>query len=97
MEVIVINTEAYEKLKQELMVIVKKAIAEVLSDKKAVDNSDWISWDEAKKLLPYKSKTSWQQFRDKGLIEFTKSEKGRTIMYSKKSIINYLNNNKIKY
>lgn len=97
MEVIVINTEAYEKLKQELVVIVKKAIAEVLSDKKAVDNSDWISWDEAKKLLPYKSKTSWQQFRDKGLIEFTKSEKGRTIMYSKKSIINYLNNNKIKY
>ena len=97
MEVIVINTEAYEKLKQELVVIVKKAIAEVLSDKKAVDNSDWISWDEAKKLLPYKSKTSWQQFRDKGLIEFTKSDKGRTIMYSKKSIINYLNNNKIKY
>ena len=97
MEVIVINTEAYEKLKQELVVIVKKAIAEVLSDKKALDNSDWISWDEAKKLLPYKSKTSWQQFRDKGLIEFTKSEKGRTIMYSKKSIINYLNNNKIKY
>lgn len=97
MEVIVLNSEAYEQLKIELFGFVKKAITEVLAEKKVADNSDWLSWEEAKKLLPYKSKTSWQKFRDTGKIDFTQSENGRNIMYSRKSIIDYLNNNKINF
>lgn len=97
MEVIVLNTEAYEQLKIELFGFVKKAITEVLAEKKAADNSDWIPIEEAKKLLPYKSKTSWQKFRDTGIVKFTKARKGRNIMYSRKSIIEYLNNNKIGF
>jgi len=97
MEVIVLNTEAYEQLKIELFGFVKKAIAEVLAEKKGVENSDWITIEDAKKLLPYKSKTSWQKFRDTGIIKFTKPKKGRNIMYSRKSIIEYLNNNNINF
>lgn len=96
MEVIVLNSEAYEQLKIELFGFVKKAINEVLAEKKAAEGSDWIPIEEAKKLLPYKSKTSWQKFRDTGTIDFTQSKSGRNIMYSRKSIINYLNSNKIK-
>ncbi|OFY84585.1 MAG: hypothetical protein A3F72_19260 [Bacteroidetes bacterium RIFCSPLOWO2_12_FULL_35_15] len=97
MNVIVMDSDAYEQLKLELFGYVKKAITEVLAEKKAADNSDWIALEEAKKLLPYKSKTSWQKFRDTGIVKFTKARKGRNIMYSRKSIIEYLNNNKIGF
>ena len=97
MEVIVLDSKALDQLKTELFGYVKKAITEVLAEKKTADNSDWIPIEEAKKLLPYKSKTSWQKFRDTGVITFTKAEKGRNIMYSRKSIINFLNDNKINF
>ena len=97
MEVIVINSEAFEQLKKEMFCIIKKAVAEVLNEKKNAENSDWISIKEAQNLLPYKSKTSWQKFSDTGLIKFSKSKNGRHILYSRKSIIDYLNKNKVGF
>ena len=95
MEVIVLDSDAYQQLKLEIKGFVKQAILEVLAEKKSADNSDWIPLGEAQKLLPFKSKTSWQKLRDTGTIMFTQF--GRKIMYSQKSIIDYLNNNKIKF
>ena len=53
---------------------VKKAVTEVLSEEKAAESSNWIPLEEAKKLLPYKSKTSWQKFRDSGITIFLKEK-----------------------
>ena len=57
--------------------------------------SDWISTEEAKKLLGIKSKSKMQQLRDYGEIVFTKP--GKIILYSKKSIITYLNKHQSKW
>ena len=57
--------------------------------------SDWIPTDEAKKLLGIKSKSKMQQLRDYGEIVFTKP--GKIILYSKKSIITYLNKHQRKW
>ena len=97
MEVIVIDSEAFEQLKREIKSYVKQAVKEVLEEKSANENSDWISLKEAQKLLPYKSKTSWQKFRDSGTIKFTQPTNGRNILYSRKSIVDYLNKNRIEF
>lgn len=95
MEVIILHSEAYQAILKELKLYVKAALVEVINEKKQAESSDWISIDEAKKLLPYKSKTSWQKFRDEGIIKFSQS--GRTIVYSRKSILEFLNKNTVKF
>ncbi|MBA3901039.1 MAG: helix-turn-helix domain-containing protein [Bacteroidetes bacterium] len=95
MEVIVLDSDAFDALKKEFKTYVKQAVAEVLADKKVAEDSDWIPLEDAQKLLPFKSKTSWQKLRDTGKIKFTQF--GRKIMYSRKSIIEYLNSNKVKF
>lgn len=91
MNIIVIESEAFEMLKLELKQYVKLALKEVLHEMQLAESSDWITIDEAKRLLPYSSKTTWQKFRDTGTIKF--SQNGRNILYSKKSIQQFLNNN----
>lgn len=95
MDVIVLDSEAFEQLKREFKNYVKQAVADVLAEKKSAENSDWVSLSEAQQLLPFKSKTSWQKLRDTGLINF--SQFGRKIMYSRTSIKAYLNKNKIDF
>jgi hypothetical protein len=92
MQIIVIESEAFDALKKEIKAYVKAGVADALNEKRAAETSDWIPELEAKKLLPFRSKTSWQKIRDEGIIEF--SQFGRKILYSKKSILNYLNENK---
>ena len=53
----------------------------------------WVTYKEAQELLPYRSKTKWQQLRDRGEIVF--SQFGRKILYSRQSLIDYVKNNKI--
>ncbi len=95
MEVIVIHSEAYEQLKLDLKKCVKEAAEEVLKEKLTASNSDWITLEEAMKLLPYKSKTTWQKLRDTGTISISQSPNSRVILYSKKSIMDYLKKNAI--
>jgi hypothetical protein len=94
MQIIVIESEAFEALKNELKACVKVGVTEALNEKNAADRSDWLVLKEAQKLLPFSSKTSWQKLRDGGVIEF--SQFGRKLLYSKKSILNYLSKNKVK-
>lgn len=97
MEVIVIESEAFEQLKLEIKQYVKQALKELLEEKNLADNTDWITIAEAMKLLPYKSKSTWQNLRDTGAIEISQAPGSRNILYSKKSIQNYLNENRVKF
>ena len=97
MEVIVIESEAFEQLKLEIKQYVKQALKELLEEKNLAENKEWITVEEAMKLLPYKSKTTWQKLRDNGTIEISQSHGSRTILYSRKSINNYLNKNRVKF
>jgi len=97
MEVIVIESEAFKKLQKQLMehmyTIIKNAKEEALRN--ADPALDWISADQAKKILGVKSKTKMQELRDMGEITFSQS--GRIIKYSKSSIVDYLNRNIPEY
>lgn len=97
MNVIVLESEAFEQLKQEFKGYVKQALNEFIREKNLAESSEWITIEEAMKLLPYKSKTTWQKLRDNGIIEISQSPGSRTILYSKKSIQKYLNNNRVKF
>ena len=58
------------------------------------DGNEWLTLEEAQKILPFKSKTSWQKMRDQGKIKF--SQFGRKILYSRKSLMEYLTKNEVK-
>ena len=97
MEVIIIDSKAFKKLKEDLFVEFKQVLIEAKKETLAqlAMESDWISTEEAKKLLGIKSKSKMQQLRDYGEIVFTKP--GKIILYSKKSIILYLNKHQNKW
>ncbi len=96
MEVIIIGSKAYKKLQEEQLNRFKEVLIE--ANKEALlqlsMESDWIRTEKAKKLLGVKSKSKMQQLRDYGEIEFT--QPGKIILYSKKSIIDYLNRHRVE-
>lgn len=96
MNVIVLDTDAFEQLKLEIKKYVKQALNEFMQEKQLAETTDWITWDEAKKLLPYKAKSTWQLLRDKGTIVFSQFQNSRNILYSRKSILEYISKNKVK-
>ena len=93
MEVIVFEKEAYYQMLNELMKMFNETLKEAKAAalREADPASDWLSTDEAKKLLGVRSKTKMQELRDIDAIRFTKH--GRIIRYSKKSILEYLDRN----
>ncbi len=96
MEIIVLESEAYKNLQKEMMQIVRTTIREAKEE--ALLNmdpaNDWLSADEAKKLLGIKSKTKLQELRDFDEIMYSKA--GKVIRYSKKSILKYLDRNIVR-
>jgi len=96
MEVIIIGSKAYKKLQEEQLQRFKEVLIE--ANKEALlqlsMESDWIRTEEAKNLLGVKSKSKMQQLRDYGEIEFT--QPGKIILYSKKSIVDYLNRHRVE-
>ena len=90
MDLIVFENEAYQRLQRKLMKEFQSALEEAYKKALMATNaeSDWISLQETKKLLGVKSKNKMQDLRDKGQIKF--SRHGRTIKYSKKSILEFL-------
>ena len=97
MEVIIIDSKAYKKLKEELFEEFKQVLIEAKKESLAqlALESDWVNTAEAKRLLGVKSKSKMQQLRDYREIAFTKP--GKIILYSKKSIIDYLNKHQNKW
>lgn len=87
MKVIIFEEQAYYKLIDEMKQAVKDAAKELKNEK------EWLSAEEAKNLLGFRSKSKMQQLRDNGDIVF--SQHGRIIKYSRKSILSFLDNNTI--
>ena len=87
MKVIVFEEQAYYKLVDEIKKAVKDAANEMKTEK------EWLSTEEAKNLLGFRSKSKMQQLRDNGDIVF--SQHGRIIKYSRKSIMEFLDTNTI--
>lgn len=88
MKVIVFQDEAYNSLIKDFERIVKKAVQ---SNDRKENDKEWLNENEAKELLGFRSKSKMQQLRDDRLIVFSKH--GRTIRYSRKSIVEFLNGN----
>lgn len=97
MDVIVFEKETYYQMHRELIGMVKQAIREAKEEALANADpaNDWLSTEDAKKLLGIRSKTKLQELRDIEAIRFTKH--GRIIRYSKKSILEYLDRNVPSY
>ncbi len=90
MEIIVLESEAYTKLQKEMMQMLRTTVREAKEEALANMDpaNDWLSTQEAKKLLGIKSKTKMQELRDYDEIVYSKA--GKIIKYSKKSILAYL-------
>jgi len=81
MEVIILETEAFYSLIEE---VVKR-----LKDNDADSQDKWIQTPESMKLLGIKSKTTLQKLRDQGRIRFAQPQK-KIILYDRDSIMEYL-------
>lgn len=90
MEVIVFESEAYWKIQE---VLLKKFQETLKAAQKPAD--EWVSKEEAHKLLGVKSKSKMQKLRDTMAIEF--SQDGKIIQYSRSSIEKYLKRNVPRY
>lgn len=63
-----------------------------LNEKNGHEKEQWVSDDEAMKLLTIKSKTTLQKLRDEGRIRFSQPQK-KIILYDRASISEYLEKN----
>jgi len=87
MEIIVFEKDTYWKMQAQLMQMFQKTIQEATAPA-----DDWITTEQAKALLGVKSKSKMQELRDTNAIKFSKHGK-KTIMYSKKSVLEFLKKN----
>lgn len=92
MDVIVIESKAFQLLLEQQISFIMNKMAELEKEKKK-NKSSWLTLGEAKKILPYKSRTKWQELRDGGKIVF--AQFGRKILYQRLSLESYIENNKI--
>jgi hypothetical protein len=92
MEVIILESEAFYTLLGEVIRRIKSE--QVNQSNQNISTNEWLTLEQAQKILPYKSKTKWQELRDKGEVVF--SQFGRKILYSKESLLDYIKRKKIK-
>lgn len=75
----------------EIMDVVRRA-ADNQGAKSAAKDDDWLTSEEARKILGVSSKT-WQNYRDRGIIPF--SQTGRKIYVLRSDLDNYLKSHRI--
>ncbi len=61
--------------------------------KNSASGLEFITLAEAQKILPLKSKSSWQTLRDSGELTFSKCK--NLILYNRASILEYIRKNKV--
>ena len=95
MELIIFERDSYYRMLEEMMGVVYQTIRKAKED--AIDakgdSHDFISTREAMRLLNVKSRNRLYELRDAKLIEWY--QRGRKILYSKRSIIAYMKSQKI--
>lgn len=75
----------------EIMDVVRRA-ADNQGAKSAAKDDEWLSSEEARKILGVSPKT-WQNYRDRGIIPF--SQTGRKIYVLRSDLDNYLKSHRI--
>lgn len=75
----------------EIMDVVRRA-ADNQGAKSAAKDDDWLTSEEARKILGVSPKT-WQNYRDRGIIPF--SQTGRKIYVLRSDLDNYLKSHRI--
>ena len=88
MEVIVIDSKAYNSLLNEMREMIKSEF-KILREK-GIQEDDWISPDETRKLLGI-GRTKYFELKNEGAITF--SQHGRKVRVSRKSIEEFLKKN----
>jgi hypothetical protein len=86
MDIIVFEEATYWKMQRDLMKMFKEEL--IRAKREAEQKDEWLSWEDAKKIIGYKSKRQWQKLRDQGLIKYSQHE--RSIRYSKQSLLEFL-------
>ncbi|WP_108866884.1 helix-turn-helix domain-containing protein [Aquimarina aquimarini] len=96
MELIIFEKESYYRLMEETMSLMYKVVREALKEeqKNMTREDDFISTIEAMKLLGVKSRNRLYELRNEKIIEYY--QHGRRVLYSKKSLLEYLEGQKIK-
>lgn len=85
------DDEAYQKLMYDIKSLIKDVIKEIKTEK----DNEWVSTDEAKRILGVKSKSKMQDLRDKNLIKYSKH--GKIIQYYKPSLSSFLEKHVPRY
>jgi hypothetical protein len=58
MNLVVIESEAFELLKLEIKKLIKQSFKEVVEELREKESSDWLTMEEAQKHLPFQSKSN---------------------------------------
>jgi len=95
MQIIVFEEEAYYKMMEETMALMYKVINQASKEQKQAlaEEEDFITTREAMKILGIKSRNRLYQLRDEKAIVYY--QHGRRILYSKRSLISYLQGQRI--
>jgi len=88
MEIIVFEKKAYYKMLDEVVSMIQDV-------SKNTHKREWVKPEEAKSLLGFTSNSKMQQLRDSGQIEF--SQHNRSVKYSRKSIMKFLEKNRVRF
>ena len=96
MPIIVSETDEIRKIiSQEVELNIRNVFREFGITNKSIlspiDQLEWLPIEQAKLIVPIKSKKKWKELRDTCQVHFTKAGKG--FLYDRKSLIDYLNNN----
>ncbi|MCX6200175.1 MAG: helix-turn-helix domain-containing protein [Bacteroidetes bacterium] len=89
MNIIVFEEESYWKMQRELMNMFAETLKKFQLE--SASREQWVTPDEAKKILGYSSKRKWQQLRDSGLVKY--SQYGKKVKYSRESLYEYISKN----
>ena len=88
MEVIVFESDAYNKLRSEMLEEVRSFLNDLFSTKNKQVNNVWLSPEEARQFVGLKSRNSMKKLRESGLIHYAKI--GREFRYDKKSLEEFI-------
>ncbi len=90
MQLIVFEEDSYYKMMEETIAVMYKVIDQETKERKQAlaEEKDFISTNEAMKILGIKSRNRLYQLRDEKAITYY--QHGRRILYSKRSLIEFL-------
>ncbi len=87
LKIICLETEAFYQLTE--------AVVERVMEKYEINEKPWLTEEEAQELLPVTAKSTWQKYRNEGLIEFSQPSK-KVLLYSRESIMQFIAKHKRK-